>query len=72
LEHGLTGELTFTKTGRLLSRRLALGRFAAIEGSDQVIPKPSSIEVLREAASSGAADETKDDDDAQAAEEKNG
>jgi len=72
LEHGLTGELTFTKTGRLLSRRLALGRFVAIEGSDQVIPKPSSIEVLREAASSGAADETKDDDDAQATEEKNG
>jgi outer membrane PBP1 activator LpoA protein len=51
-KQGLTGELSFTNTGRLLTRRLALGRFVAIEGSDRVIPKPSSIAVLREAAAS--------------------
>lgn len=56
-DQGLTGALTFSNTGRLVSRRLALGRFATIEGSDQVIPKPSSIAVLGEAAASGADDE---------------
>jgi outer membrane PBP1 activator LpoA protein len=51
-KQGLTGELAFASTGRLLSRRLALGRFETIEGTDQVVPKPSSIDALREASGS--------------------
>jgi outer membrane PBP1 activator LpoA protein len=73
-EQGLTGELKFANTGRLLSRRLALGRFVGLEGSDAVIPKPSSVEALREAAApvdeEDASDEAEGGDDEDAGEEE--